>query len=96
MATKPYSRLKGDPYRAYEELPLEVRQALQEALVDALGPHALRWEAERPLFAAQFEGPEHEAQSLLLAQYLNGRAGTIFGGTSEVQLGIIARQIVGV
>jgi acyl-CoA dehydrogenase len=74
----------------------EIRQALQEALVDALGPHALRWEAERPLFAAQFEGPEHEAQSLLLAQYLNGRAGTIFGGTSEVQLGIIARQIVGV
>lgn len=34
MATKPYSRLKGDPYRAYEELPGEVRQALQEALVD--------------------------------------------------------------
>lgn len=34
MATKPYSKLKGDPYRAYEELPDEVRRALQEALVD--------------------------------------------------------------
>lgn len=34
MATKPYSKLKGDPYRAYEELPAEVRLALQEALVD--------------------------------------------------------------
>ncbi len=34
MATKPYSRLKGDPYKAYEELPAEVRLALQEALVD--------------------------------------------------------------
>jgi hypothetical protein len=34
MATKPYSVLKGDPYRAYEELPVEVRRALQEALVD--------------------------------------------------------------
>jgi hypothetical protein len=33
-APKPYSRLKGDPYRAYEELPAEVRRALQEALVD--------------------------------------------------------------
>ncbi len=34
MAAKPYSTLKGDPYRAYEELPVEVRRALQEALVD--------------------------------------------------------------
>jgi hypothetical protein len=34
LATRPYSKLKGDPYRAYEELPLEVRRALQEALVD--------------------------------------------------------------
>jgi hypothetical protein len=34
MATKPYSKLKGDPYRAYEELPAEVRLAMQEALVD--------------------------------------------------------------
>ncbi|MCK8785773.1 DUF6525 family protein [Roseomonas sp. NAR14] len=34
MAARPYSRLKGDPYRAYEELPVEVRLALQEALVD--------------------------------------------------------------
>jgi hypothetical protein len=34
MATKPYSTLKGDPYSAYGELPVEVRRALQEALVD--------------------------------------------------------------
>lgn len=34
MATKPYSKLKGDPYRAYEELPAEVRLAMQESLVD--------------------------------------------------------------
>ncbi|MFC7556037.1 DUF6525 family protein [Pseudoroseomonas wenyumeiae] len=34
MAAQPYSKLKGDPYRAYEELPGEVRRALQEALVD--------------------------------------------------------------
>jgi len=33
-ATRPYSKLKGDPYQAYEELPAEVRRALQEALVD--------------------------------------------------------------
>lgn len=34
MATRPYSKLKGDPYRAYEALPAEVRLAMQESLVD--------------------------------------------------------------
>ena len=43
MATKPYSKLKGDPYRAYEELPTEVRRALQEALVDWCPLRAREW-----------------------------------------------------
>lgn len=43
MATKPYSTLKGDPYRAYEELPVEVRLALQEALVDWCPLRAREW-----------------------------------------------------
>jgi hypothetical protein len=43
MATKPYSKLKGDPYRAYEELPVEVRRALQEALVDWCPLRAREW-----------------------------------------------------
>ena len=43
MAAKPYSKLKGDPYRAYEELPGEVRQALQEALVDWCPLRAREW-----------------------------------------------------
>lgn len=42
-ATKPYSKLKGDPYRAYEQLPVEVRQALQEALVDWCPLRAREW-----------------------------------------------------
>ena len=42
-ATKPYSKLKGDPYRAYEELPVEVRRALQEALVDWCPLRAREW-----------------------------------------------------
>jgi hypothetical protein len=43
MATTPYSTLKGDPYRAYEELPFEVRRALQEALVDWCPLRAREW-----------------------------------------------------
>jgi len=42
-ATKPYSTLKGDPYRAFEELPAEVRRALQEALVDWCPLRAKEW-----------------------------------------------------
>ncbi|MDQ1079129.1 DUF6525 family protein [Pseudoroseomonas cervicalis] len=61
MAAKPYSRLKGDPYRAYEELPFEVRRALQEALVDwcplrarEWHLHLLRQQRLRPAQAAAF------------------------------------------
>lgn len=43
VAAKPYSRLKGDPYRAYEDLPAEVRRALQEALVDWCPLRAREW-----------------------------------------------------
>ncbi|WP_137127281.1 hypothetical protein [Roseomonas sp. HF4] len=42
-ATRPYSKLKGDAYRAYEELPGEVRRALQESLVDWCPLRARQW-----------------------------------------------------
>ena len=61
MAAKPYSKLKGDPYWAYEELPVEVRLALQEALVDwcplrtrEWHLHLLRRQRLRPAQAASF------------------------------------------
>lgn len=60
-ATKPYSKLKGDPYRAYEQLPVEVRRALQEALVDwcplrarELHLHLLRERRLRPAQVTSF------------------------------------------
>jgi len=43
IATKPYSSLKGDPYRAFEALPVEVRRALQESLVDWCSLRAREW-----------------------------------------------------
>jgi hypothetical protein len=42
-ATRPRSPLKGDPYRAFEELPAEVRRALQESLVDWCPLRAREW-----------------------------------------------------
>jgi hypothetical protein len=61
MASRPASKLKGDPYRAYEELPVEVRRALQESLVDwcplrarEWHLHLLRQQRLRPAQAAAF------------------------------------------
>lgn len=42
-ATRPRSPLKGDPYRAFEKLPVEVRRALQESLVDWCPLRAEEW-----------------------------------------------------
>jgi hypothetical protein len=60
-ATTPLSKLKGDAYRAYEELPAEVRRALQESLVDwcplrarEWHQHLLRREKLRPAQAASY------------------------------------------
>ncbi|MCW8088171.1 DUF6525 family protein [Sabulicella glaciei] len=60
-ATKPRSKLKGDPYRAFEDLPAEVRRALQESLVDWCPLRAREWhlhllgkERLRPAQAASF------------------------------------------
>lgn len=46
LAARPLSRLKGDPWRAYESLPAEVRRALQEALVDWCPLRALEWHGQ--------------------------------------------------
>lgn len=42
-AARPRSALRGDPYRALEELPAEVRRALHEALVDWCPLRAREW-----------------------------------------------------
>ncbi|MBU8544831.1 MULTISPECIES: DUF6525 family protein [Roseomonadaceae] len=61
IATRPFSKLKGDPYQAYDELPVEVRRALQEALVDWCSLRAREWHLRllreqrlRPVQAASF------------------------------------------
>jgi acyl-CoA dehydrogenase len=65
-----------------------MKQAIAGLGVALLGPHALRW---RPL-----EDIEEQTMSLLdtvTLEYLSSRAFTIFGGASEVQLGLIARSL---
>jgi len=65
-----------------------LKQAIAELGVDALGQSGLRWRSD----------PAHSAlrPSVLVPEYCNSRAFTIFGGAAEVQLGLIAKTVVGV
>ena len=73
----------------------QIRQQLAELAMDALGIDALRWIAARPLYET-LQLPAYEEQLLaVMPRYLNYRAYTILGGTSEIQTGILARSLLG-
>jgi acyl-CoA dehydrogenase len=74
----------------------EVRQGIEGLAIDAFGMASLQLPAERPFHAADapaLVGPPEAG--LAAARYLNARAWSIFGGTSEIQLTIIAKAAVG-
>jgi acyl-CoA dehydrogenase len=73
----------------------EIRQAIAELAVDAVGPEALRWRPERPLYAAALLAPEEAELAAALPRYLNSRGFSIMGGTSEIQTNILAKSLVG-
>ena len=72
----------------------EIRQALSELLVEAIGAGALRFGGRDPSAAEDaLPGPPHAAG--LTASYLNLRKLSIFGGSNEIQKNIIAQTLVG-
>jgi hypothetical protein len=62
----------------------EIQQRIQKLAVDAAGPHA----------AGGRSGPRFAAG--VMGSYLGGRATTIYGGASEVQKDVIARNVLGI
>jgi alkylation response protein AidB-like acyl-CoA dehydrogenase len=63
----------------------ELNQRRRELLVALAGPQALGW-----------EGPGFDAEELQLTrEWLRSRGNTIEGGTSEIQLNIIAKHVLG-
>lgn len=71
----------------------EIRQAIDELAVELIGQDALRWTTA---VATDFgDRPQLTERELVMPVYMNDRVYTIFGGTSEVQLGIIAKLAVG-
>ncbi|RMF09932.1 MAG: hypothetical protein D6763_06860 [Alphaproteobacteria bacterium] len=74
----------------------EIEQALSELAIDILGPDALPSVTERPLYGPSSRRPlRHPEGEAVMAQYLNKRAATIYGGTNEIQRDIIAKMVLG-
>lgn len=65
-----------------------LKQAIAELGVDALGSAGLRWRSDPPGSSLR--------PGVLVPEHCNSRAFTIFGGAAEVQLGLIAKTVVGV
>lgn len=72
-----------------------IRQAISSVAVDALGQNALIWEEQRPLHDLRHERVLPAELLAIMPAYLDGRANTIAGGTSEIQYDIIAKRILG-
>jgi acyl-CoA dehydrogenase len=72
----------------------QLQQAISELALQVEGEGALRWEKRRPLHEVS-EGAEEDAVLPVMSRYLNNRANTIFGGSSEVQRTVIAKAMLG-
>jgi pimeloyl-CoA dehydrogenase large subunit len=91
-------RERGKPDPASSVLKIkgsEIQQATTELLMDVVGPYALPFEEEREgqLWNEPSIGPEWAAA--IAPTYFNTRKVSIYGGSNEIQRGIIAKAILG-
>ncbi|MFL6797805.1 MAG: acyl-CoA dehydrogenase family protein [Xanthobacteraceae bacterium] len=73
----------------------QIRQAIIELAMDAIGDNALTWVPQRPLYESLQLPPDEEELLAATPRYLNSRAFTIMGGTSEIQTNILAKTWLG-
>ena len=73
----------------------ELMQAIDEAGVNSLGLHGLPHQPDtwQPGANGPIIGPEPLVTGM--ARYLNNRAGSIYGGSNEVQRNIMAKSVLG-
>jgi acyl-CoA dehydrogenase len=72
----------------------EIYQAVTRLGVDVIGHDGLVVEPARPLYTLNHEPPIPEALLPVVPKHLNGRAYTIFGGSSEIQRDIIGKLVL--
>ena len=73
-----------------------LHQSIDALAMRTFGYAGLQLCTERPLYGQSAVEPIHgKAAQLAAPSYLNSRAWTIFGGSNEVQRGIIARTVLG-
>jgi alkylation response protein AidB-like acyl-CoA dehydrogenase len=88
------SRVPGVEASVLKVRGTELRQAIQELLVDVAGPQAVPFEES----AMTLEGADDFASpaglASLAANYLDSRKVTIYGGANEVQRNLIARAVL--
>ena len=92
--------LSPDGARREFDLPLkmqgtEAMQRLDELAIEAVGFYAMveQPEARQPGSNVEPVGPADGV--LAMARYLNNRAGSIYGGSNEIQRDIMARLVLG-
>lgn len=72
----------------------EVEQRLMELQTEALGLMALPWEPARPIHQANHAYPVPDWAVAVTPTYLNSRAASIYGGSSEIQHEIMAKLML--
>jgi alkylation response protein AidB-like acyl-CoA dehydrogenase len=73
----------------------EAQQEMDEVTMAALGYHALPWQLEARELGSNVKPIGHDKAPVAVADFLNNRAATIYGGSSEVQRNILAKAELG-
>lgn len=72
----------------------EVSQRFNELSVEVMGLYAMPYQPQAlmPQYGGEIIGPEYGLT--VMAEYINNRASTIYGGTAEIQRDIIAKRVL--
>ena len=73
----------------------EAQQDIDLLAVDTLGARAAVWQPERRDMGSNVDAIGHEETQVILADFFNNRAASIYGGSNEVQRNIIAKVALG-
>jgi alkylation response protein AidB-like acyl-CoA dehydrogenase len=73
----------------------EVSQRITELGIEALGAYIAPFEPEARKQGANMKSITPDHGLVFMPQYLNTRAATIYGGSSEVQRNIMSKLIIG-